>query len=227
MPASSFGALGASFYIRTFDKNSPITQTDLNDLVRFVELTSTIVAIGPFVPSVSESVWMILERVDVSEADGYVVSETAGVTMDPNGIIKLGSLLDLGIEDGTNGQVLTTDGSGNFSFSTVSTTTVPYINVITGSYTIQLADIGGMVYGSNADISIPDDTTMSADLGSSLTITSGNNLITVQAENVGTSIYLSGNTTPGSWIIPPRTVAKLYKLETEVWYLDGIGIVSL
>ena len=30
------------------------------------------------------------------------------------------SILDLGISDGTNGQVLTTDGAGNFSFTTVS-----------------------------------------------------------------------------------------------------------
>lgn len=33
------------------------------------------------------------------------------------------SILDLGISDGSSGQVLTTDGSGNFSFSTVSSNT--------------------------------------------------------------------------------------------------------
>ena len=37
----------------------------------------------------------------------------------------VGGLLDLGISDGTNGQVLLTDGSGNFSFGDNSITTAP------------------------------------------------------------------------------------------------------
>ncbi len=45
-------------------------------------------------------------------------------------------LTDLGITDGTNGQVLTTDGSGNFTFSdNLSTGTIPTHEVFTGDGT--------------------------------------------------------------------------------------------
>jgi hypothetical protein len=60
------------------------------------------------------------------------------------------SLTDLGITDGTSGQVLTTDGSGNFSFTTVTTTaSVASLNDIGNVNIVNIQDNQTLVYNSS------------------------------------------------------------------------------
>ena len=47
------------------------------------------------------------------------------------------SLTDLGIDDGNSGQVLTTDGLGNFIFADISATTVEFTNVLNKPTTLE------------------------------------------------------------------------------------------
>ena len=92
MSTDNFGALGADFFIKTFNKGSSMSQADLDALVQYVQLTSTIMAIGDFTPNEQDSVWMILERVDVPSAPGYTVTNNTEVTMTSGGMVTIDSI---------------------------------------------------------------------------------------------------------------------------------------
>ena len=92
MSTDNFGALGADFFIKTFNKGSSMSQADLDALVQYVQLTSTIMAIGDFTPNEQDSVWMILERVDVPSAPGYTVTNNTEVTMTSGGLVTIDSM---------------------------------------------------------------------------------------------------------------------------------------
>ena len=92
MSTDNFGALGADFFIKTYDKGSTMSQADLDALVQYVQLTTTIMAIGEFTPNEQDSVWMILERVDVPSAPGYTVTNNTDVTMTSGGLVTIDSM---------------------------------------------------------------------------------------------------------------------------------------
>ena len=92
MSADNFGALGADFFIKTFDKGSLMSQSNLDELIQYVQLTTTIIAIGDFTANEQDSVWMILERVDVTSAPGYTVTNNTEVTMTSGGMITIDSM---------------------------------------------------------------------------------------------------------------------------------------
>ena len=92
MSTDNFGALGADFFIKTFDLGASMSQADLDALVQYVQLTTTIMAIGEFTPNVQQSVWMILERVDVPSAPGYTVTNNTEVTMTSGGLVSIDSM---------------------------------------------------------------------------------------------------------------------------------------
>jgi len=92
MSADNFGALGADFFIKTFNKGSLMSQSDLDQLIQYVQLTTTIMAVGEFTPGVQDSVWMILERVDVPSAPGYTVTNNTDVTMTSGGMVTIDSI---------------------------------------------------------------------------------------------------------------------------------------
>lgn len=74
--AAPFTAIGRDVFIKSFAKTN-ITQAELNELVKAVQLTSTITAIGAFTAGTSDVVNMIIEGVDVTEVDGYTVGNVA------------------------------------------------------------------------------------------------------------------------------------------------------
>ena len=92
MSTDNFGALGADFFIKTYDKGSTMSQADLDALVQYVQLATTIIAIGDFTPGEQDSVWMILERVDVPSAPGYTVTNNTDVTMTSSGMVTINSM---------------------------------------------------------------------------------------------------------------------------------------
>lgn len=74
--AAPFSAIGREVFIKSFAKTN-ITQAELNALVKTVQLTSTITAIGAFTAGTSDVVNMIIEGADVTAVDGYTVSDVA------------------------------------------------------------------------------------------------------------------------------------------------------
>jgi len=74
--AAPFSAIGRTVFIKSFAKTN-ITQAELNDLVKTVQLTSTITAIGAFTAGTSDVVNMIIEGADVTDVDGFTVGNVA------------------------------------------------------------------------------------------------------------------------------------------------------
>jgi polysaccharide deacetylase 2 family uncharacterized protein YibQ len=74
--AAPFSAIGRTVFIKSFAKTNA-TQAELNELVKAVQLTSTITAIGAFVPGTSDVVNMIIEGADVGDLAGFTTSDVA------------------------------------------------------------------------------------------------------------------------------------------------------
>ena len=74
--AAPFTAIGRDVFIKSFAKTN-ITQTELNELVKTVQLTSTITAIGAFTAGTSDVVNMIIEGADVGDLAGFTTSDVA------------------------------------------------------------------------------------------------------------------------------------------------------
>lgn len=74
--AAPFTAIGRTVFIKSFAKTNA-SQTDLNNLVKAVQLTSTITAIGAFDAGVSDVVNMIIEGADVGDLAGFTAGDVA------------------------------------------------------------------------------------------------------------------------------------------------------
>jgi hypothetical protein len=120
------------------------------------------------------------------------------------------------------------DSAGDLNLLATPTGYYPplVINNLTGNYTLGLTDPGTVLYGEDLTLTIPTFATTAIPVGSYVTIATSTDIIIVDPASVAVSIYLSGNIVAGSWIIPARSIARLTKVETNVWYLDGANIVS-
>lgn len=74
--SAPFSAIGRTVFIKSFAKTN-ITQAELNELVKAVQLTATITAIGAFTAGTSDVVNMIIEGADVTEVAGFTVGDVA------------------------------------------------------------------------------------------------------------------------------------------------------
>lgn len=119
------------------------------------------------------------------------------------------------------------DDTGALNPIAVPNGVVPFVvNNPVVNYQLVTTDLGKLITASNITITVPSTVQAGFAAGSYLTIATGVDLVIVQPSGVTVSVYYSGNTTAGSWIIPPRSIARLTKVAAEVWYLDGAGIVS-
>jgi hypothetical protein len=148
MSTDNFGALGADFFIKTYDKGSTMSQADLDALVQYVQLTTTIMAIGEFTPNEQDSVWMILERVDVPSAPGYTVTNNTEVTMTSGGMVSIDSMPWTKI----------TGKPAFFSGAYADLTGKPTIptsfsSLVNGSYTASLGTDGSLTLPAGGNIS--------------------------------------------------------------------------
>ena len=74
--SAPFTAIGRTVFIKSFAKTN-ITQDQLNDLVKTVQLTSTITAIGAFDAGTSDVVNMIIEGADVGDLADFTTTDVA------------------------------------------------------------------------------------------------------------------------------------------------------
>ena len=74
--AAPFTAIGRDVFIKSFAKTNA-TQEELNELVKAVQLTSTITAIGAFTAGTSDVVNMIIEGSDVGDLAGFTAGNVA------------------------------------------------------------------------------------------------------------------------------------------------------
>jgi hypothetical protein len=124
-------------------------------------------------------------------------------------------LLDLGITDGSNGQVLTTDGAGGFTFTSVS-------------------GVGGGEANQNAfsNVAISGQTTLAADTTTdTLTLIAGSG-ITLTTDETTDSVTIASNiSTPSFSTLDEVTTAsitvdKFYEHAYTTYYVDNNGATA-
>jgi len=76
-------------------------------------------------PATLDSLSEIVDAFQNADGTFATTSQLNAQSTELRSDLTIGGLLDLGISDGTNGQVLLTDGSGNFSFGDNSINTAP------------------------------------------------------------------------------------------------------
>ena len=96
-------------------------------------------------------------------------------------------------------------------------------------YTLALSDAGKHVYkndGAGYSIAVPEDAVVNFEVGTAVTIVSGNsNTYIYPANGDATAIWGAGfNQANTSWYIPDNSMATLLKIAANKWMLSGAGL---
>lgn len=162
---------------------------------------------------------------DTDNGSNYVALKAANT-------IASNLTLTLPSADGTNGQVLQTNGSGTLSFGAVSTLATPTTDSLgniraipqsgsakTTSYTLATTDVGTFIQvGASGSIVIPDATFSTGDVVSIFNNTSGNITITCSI----TTAYIGGtDTDKATMALATRGVATVLFISSTVCVVSG------
>ena len=128
--------------------------------------------------------------------------------------------------DGTNGQVLTTNGSGTLSFASISAGSnnigylnIPAVGTKTSSYTLSTNDVGKYVQiGSGGSIVVPNSTFSEGDVVSIFNNTTGDRTITLSISTA----YIGGtNTNVSSVTLATRGIATIFFISSTLCVING------
>jgi hypothetical protein len=97
------------------------------------------------------------------------------------------------------------------------------------NYTLQLSDAGKHIYKDDGDgygVEIPTDATTTFEIGTVITIVSGNGWTYIYpADGMTTELWGAGfNQTSTSFYIPNNSMATLLKIGADKWMLSGAGL---
>ena len=153
------------------------------------------------------------------------------------------------VAPGTSGNVLTSNGTtwastappttftGTATLASGSTISdgttafsIGYLNVPQNSqssnYTLALTDTGKHVYSTNSGtqtITIPTNASVAFPVGAAITIVNnGTTSITISTTSI--TLYQAGSTNTGNRTLATKGVATLLKVDTNTWFINGVGI---
>ena len=97
------------------------------------------------------------------------------------------------------------------------------------NYTLVLSDAGKHIYkndGEGYGIEVPTNTSVAYEIGTTITIVSGNQNVTITpVDGQTTEIWGAGyNQTSTGWYIPNNSMATLLKIGVDKWMLSGAGL---
>ena len=147
--------------------------------------------------------------------------------------------------DGSSGQFLITDGSGNLTFSgalgtptsgTLSSCTVDGTNSVAfinspqnsqsgSTYTLVLTDGGKSVYftgGSTATLTVPTNASVAFPTGTTILVLN-NNSGALTISGAGVTFQLANGAT-GNRTVATKGMASLLKVATDTWWVTGPGV---
>ena len=143
--------------------------------------------------------------------------------------------------DGSSGQFLITDGSGNLSFSgalgtptsgTLSNCTVDGTNKVgyigapqSTNTTVAASDAGKHIYftgGSTATLTVNTNATTAIDIGTTILVVN-NNSGNLTISGAGVTFQLANGAT-GNRTVATKGMATLLKVATDTWYVSGSGV---
>ena len=129
--------------------------------------------------------------------------------------------LTLPATDGTSGQAITTDGSGNLTFSTLG-----YINAPQSTNTtLALTDQGKHIYfsgGSTATLTVPTNASVAFPIGTTILVVNDNSG-NLTISGAGVTFQLANGAT-GNRTVATKGMATLLKVDTDTWYVCGAGV---
>ena len=131
--------------------------------------------------------------------------------------------LTLPATDGSPNQAITTDGSGNLTFSTLG-----YINAPQSTNTtLALTDQGKHVYftgGSTATLSVPTNASVAFPTGTTILVVNNNSgNLTIQNATSGVTFQLANGAT-GNRTVATKGMATLLYVGSDTWYVSGAGV---
>jgi len=153
------------------------------------------------------------------------------------------------VAPGTSGNVLTSNGTtwastappttftGTATLASGSTISdgttafsIGYLNVPqnaqSSNYTLALTDTGKHVYSTNSGtqtITIPTNASVAFPVGAAITIVNnGTTSITISTTSI--TLYQAGSTNTGNRTLATKGVATLLKVDTNTWFINGVGI---
>jgi len=130
------------------------------------------------------------------------------------------------------GNLTAVDGSftGNISANvagySIGYRDLPQINI--GNVTLALTDAGKHYYsttGAPQTITVPSNANVAFPLGTTIVVINRGSGNIAVAKQVEVSIYLAGNVTSTARTLTSYGMATLVKTETNVWFINGTGLV--
>jgi hypothetical protein len=137
--------------------------------------------------------------------------------------IQVNGAYSLPTADGSNGQVLTTDGSGNVTFATPSApTSNAAFTVVTGNTTITTGSEPEQVVLENSNSALAHTLPSAADAGEgySLTVKNGGTAGTSSLTRAGSDvIYVNTGSSPNFITVAPLNWVRLMSNGVDTWYV--------
>jgi hypothetical protein len=98
--------------------------------------------------------------------------------------------------------------------------------VFTSNATLALSDAGKHYFSSNSAnvITIPNNTTVSFNIGTAISIVQQGAANLTVTPGSGVTLYLAGNSTAGSRTLGNYGMATLMKVGTDTWFINGTGV---
>ena len=129
--------------------------------------------------------------------------------------------LTLPATDGSANQAITTDGSGNLTFSTLG-----YINAPQSTNTtLALTDQGKHIYfsgGSTATLTVPTNASVAFPIGTTILVVNDNSG-NLTISGAGVTFQLANGAT-GNRTVATKGLATCLKVATDTWYVSGAGV---
>ena len=128
--------------------------------------------------------------------------------------------------DGASGEVLSTNGSGTLSFTSI--TTVPQ-NSQSAAYTLVLGDAGKHIFHPSADTTartwtIPANASVAYPVGTAITFINQNSAGVITIAITSDTMRLAGAGTTGSRTLAANGVATAIKVTSTEWIISGTGL---
>jgi hypothetical protein len=98
--------------------------------------------------------------------------------------------------------------------------------VFTSNSTLALTDAGKHYYSANSAnvITIPNNTTVSFNIGTAISIVQQGTANLTVTPGSGVTLYLAGNSTSASRTLGNFGMATLMKVGTDTWFINGTGV---
>ena len=160
-----------------------------------------------------------------------ITGSNGNIALIPNGTgIVTASGAFTAVGNITGGNIITAGNiTGNITGNTggfaIGYRDIPQV-VFTSNATLVVTDAGKHYYSANSAnvITIPNNTTVSFNIGTAISIVQQGTANLTVTPGSGVTMYLAGNSTSSSRTLGNYGMATLMKVDTNTWFINGTGV---